>query len=251
MTKTSSKILEEIREKNIKPQAKWTFLLKNDVFWFLFLLFLLIVAISFAVIIDFLIWYDWDIYVYLQKSFFSYFLFSLPYIWFLFLIIFIFVASFEFTFIKGWYRHRMHKIILFSIAVSFVFGGILFYFGFGRAVDKTLSKNFSYYNFLKINKKNIWCHPEKGLLFGRAIEIITPEDFIIADCFGKKWSIHSNFEFINVGDDVKIIGTKINDYFFIAKEIRNLDFNIPINRKNINNQKPLNDICNLEEKCSN
>ena len=74
---TSKNVLKEIKAKNIKPKAKWRFLLKKSVVWFSFGLCALIGGLAMSVIIFMLVSNDWDLQRHLGNNFIE-FLFGNP-----------------------------------------------------------------------------------------------------------------------------------------------------------------------------
>ncbi|NTV41093.1 MAG: hypothetical protein HGA61_02360 [Candidatus Moranbacteria bacterium] len=228
MTTTSEKILKTIKEAKVKPQPKWKFLVKNWSFWIMFGISLLVGALSFSVMLDLIIFHDWDIYFYLHKTFLQYVLLSLPYVWIILLIIFLGVAYFHFTHIKGWYRHRVYLVVSASVFLSFVCGIIFFFAGLGKTIDRIMTRNLPIYGRVKINKENLWNHPEEGLLSGKIIRLEDENKFILEDFFGKKWSVRDSgigLSGRNIGiyEEVEMIGFREDSDRFVARNIREAD----------------------------
>lgn len=226
MTTTSEKILKDIKEKHISPAPRWRFVLKNWIIWLIFSLALLVAALSFAAMLEILINHDWDIYFRLHKTFWEFLLMSLPYIWIVSMIIFSLIAYYDFVHTRGWYRHRAYRVVSASILVSMVLGGILFYSGFGKRVDQAFDVSVPFYGSININKKQMWCHPEEGLLGGEIVKMHMddPERFIIKDCHGREWDIRKPVPqvkslVIQTGERIKIIGRQIEEGFE-AEELR-------------------------------
>ncbi len=228
MTKISENILKTIEAQHVKPEPKWKFLAKDGFVWVAFVALLLVVALAFAVILDFVANYDWDIYTYLHKTFLQYVLLSLPYVWIALLALFFAVAYYDFIHIRGWYRHRVYLVVLASIFLSFGCGLIFFFAGFGKTIDRALTKNVPFYEKVKINKEQLWNHPDQGLLEGEIVEVKNENEFVLEDPSGKQWevqdaSIQMNKDVINQGENVEIIGGEKDSNDFVAKSIREAD----------------------------
>jgi hypothetical protein len=228
MTTTSEKILKTIKESHIKPEPRWKFLAKNDVLWVAFAVSLLVGAVSFGVILEMLANHDWDIYAYLHKSFFVYLIYSLPYVWFVCLAAVLSLAYYNFIHIRGWYHHRVYLVVLASVAGSVFLGSVFFSFGIGRQIDQVLTDNVPYYDLLKVDKKNLWVHPQDGLLGGTVEDVKTGNFFIIRDYKGNSWIVESSGPpppppAIRIGEKVKIIGREKDPGTFQADEIRDWD----------------------------
>ena len=228
MTKISENILKTITEQHVKPEPKWKFLVKNWLTWIMFGLALLVGTMSFSVILDIIVRHDWDIYFYLHKTFLQYVLLSLPYVWIGLLVLFFAVAYYDFIHIRGWYRHRVYLVVLASIFLSFGCGLVFFFAGFGKTIDRVLTKKIPFYEKVKIDKEQLWNHPDEGLLEGEIIEVKNENEFVLEDPSGKQWDVQNanmkvNSKVVNKGESVEIIGGKkgVND--FVAKNIREAD----------------------------
>ena len=109
-----SNILERIKEDNLKPKPKWTFLFKDSVIWFFGALSLVFGALGVSVIIYLLKNNDWSLYNKLSGSFLEFILLTMPYFWILFLAIFILVIKYNIQHTKKGYKYSL-PIIVFSI----------------------------------------------------------------------------------------------------------------------------------------
>ncbi len=229
MTKISEKILKTIDKENVKPAPKWKFLVKNWFVWIMFGLALLIGALFFAVILDILINHDWDICYYLHKTFIQYLLLSLPYVWIVLLMLFSWVAYYDFIHIRGWYRHRVYLVVGASVFLSAGCGVCFFYAGLGKVVEHAFADKVPFYGLVKMDKDELWNHPEEGLLRGSVIEIKNEEEFVLEDVAGKQWKVKDiNVKLegkkVNKGEGVEMFGNKKNDDEFIAEKIRETDY---------------------------
>lgn len=226
MTKKTEQIFQKIQENDIQPKAKWRFLLKNYFVWSLFGLVIIVGALAVSVIIFLLTDNDWEAHQYLNKSFWSYFFLSLPYLWLVLLIGLSSLAYFNYKHTKYGYRFNPFLVVAGSILISLILGGILFYFKLGNKIDQVLYHNMPFYKNMVVHKEDIWSQPEKGMLAGKIIKIESNDNFIIEDLLGNKWQIigesieiknRVNFE---LGEVIKIFGVMQDDRTFKAIEIR-------------------------------
>jgi hypothetical protein len=227
MTKTSEKILQDIKEKNICPAPRWKFLAKNSVIWSMFIVSLFVGALAIAVILDLLVNHDWDIYIQLHKTFWQFILLSLPYLWIVILFLFFGAAYYDFMYTKRWYRHKVYVVVLISIASSVGVGTVFFYSGIGNKIDKIFDENVPFYGVISLDKRKLWCHPEEGLIGGEIMEVQMhdPEKFVVRDCHGNKWEIEKSKPpfppfIMRVGERIKVIGREMEEQRFEADEIR-------------------------------
>lgn len=225
MTKISENILQTIKDSKVKPEPKWKFLAKSRMFLAFFGLALFVGALSFAVILDIMVNYDWDIYTYLHQTFLQYILFSLPYVWIALLALFLGLAYYDFIHIKGWYRYQMYLVFFGSLLLSVGFGIAFFLVGFGNNIDTALNENVPIYKASKVDLAEIWNHPDEGLLEGEIVRIEGKSDFVLKDPAGKYWNIQDgdndedDRNFVE-GEVVRIIGDRQADDNFRAKDIR-------------------------------
>jgi hypothetical protein len=226
MATTSEKILQSIKETHLAPAPRWKFRARNSVIWTMFAVALLVGSLSLSVIIDQLVNHDWDIYRYLHKTFLQYLLLSLPYLWIVCAAVFSLLAYYYFVHTRGWYRHRVYRVVLASIGLSVALGTAFFFLGFGKQLDAVLASKVPYYQFLSVDKKKLWTHPDEGLLGGQVTQAEDSSgDFVIKDYSGNDWDVQQPVATpkdpaITVGEDVKIIGVEKNPQTFEAKEVR-------------------------------
>ncbi len=226
MNNKAEKILKNIKEKKIKPKAKWLFLVRNYLVWLMFGLAIFIGAIATSVIIFSLTSNDWDLYKVLEKNFVSFAIISIPYIWVIVLILFSLLSYFNYKHTKTGYRVEPIKTISLSVVLSIVLGSVLFMGGFGEFIDYKLSKDIPYYEKMMAQRQLIWNNPEKGLLAGKIIEMNNKNDFYINSLSGEKWHIIGNDILWKgrangkEGEKIKIIGRIMGDKVFVAEEIR-------------------------------
>ncbi len=219
-------ILSKIKERKIEPKSKWRFLLKDYMVWLFFVVAIAVGAMAFSVIIFLLKDNDWDIYEHLDKSFASYLLLSLPYVWIVILAVFSFLAYLNYKNTRNGYKLNPVAIVLVSVLLSVALGGVSYGAGFGRVIDSTLSENIPYYENMIRYRQTIWSNPERGLLSGTIIEIEDDDNFYIEDSAEEGWEIKGEDilwrrpEIQEVGEKVKIIGEKENENTFIAEEVR-------------------------------
>lgn len=224
-TNISDKIIEKIRLEKIIPKPKWKFLLKNYVFWTAFGASIVVGSLSFAVILNTAFENDWYVYRYLDKSLATFIFVSLPYFWIIFLAIVLAADYYEYKHTKSGYRYRGYLIIMGSVAISFVLGAGSFALGMGKMIDEALATQIPYYHGMVQHKKEIWSHPEQGLLAGKIKKIVDEKDFDIEDFQGGIWEVRGNniiwHEMPKIEEEVKLIGEKSSGCcVFMVKEAR-------------------------------
>lgn len=214
-------VLEKIKESGIKPISRKVFNFKRVLFWSLAGFSVVIGIVSFSVVLSILFNNDWYLYNKLGPSFI---LKSLPYFWFLFLLIFTVLGEFYYRKTFLGYRHRMTTIIGVYIILTVLFGSVLYIFGIGETVEKSLLENVPIYHVVIFDRDELWTHPEFGLLSGNIIEI-NGNTIKIVDLNNNIWVIDAGSTSINqaqlkIGDSIKVIGEDNDtDDVFTANEI--------------------------------
>ncbi len=224
--KLSQKVLNQIKEKNIKPKPTLEFFLRECFVWFFGTISLLVGGLVFSVIIYMFVTNDWDVYEYIDESFFSFILVTLPYFWLLFLAFFIFIADYNFKHTKTGYRYKLIFIISISILISIVLGFIFYIAGMGKIIDKAFSENIPQYYHIMNKRMIIWKHPERGLLSGIVIEVFGDSVFKMKDINNIYWFVDKKnavivggLSLIEDGQRLRVIGKKIDENNFKAFKI--------------------------------
>lgn len=228
-TKFSEKILQKIRQKNLRPRSKFFFVARNLLFWAGFIFSIFAGAAGFAVILAAIFGADFRFLISRKVEFFFE---ILPIFWFVFWILFLIfaVANFRQT-SRGW-RVRGAFLFLGNFAAS-VFFGAIFLTAIGIEKIENLESRlprFGRENLVE-NRARRFHRPDFGRLAGEILEIenmnsgLKPAvQFILRDFRGEKiWKIEFEnakiFGEIAVGARVKIVGEKVSKEVFRARKI--------------------------------
>jgi len=223
--KFDSSILDTIKEKNLKPKSKWTFLLKDYVVWALGVVSLLLGSIAMSVIIYLVKNNDWDIYTELSGSLAEFVLLTMPYFWIVFLIIFLLVINYNIKHTKKGYKLSLPIIFSASISISIFLGALLFNAGLGRAIDDVLGENVSFYDTIINPRVRIWNNPESGRLMGMIVEKVSDSEFYLVDLKDGRWLINiDNVKTpldaeLDCGCPVKLTGAIEGANYFVVEQI--------------------------------
>lgn len=222
----SKKILQKIKEENIKPKPKWEFLLKDCVFWGAFAMSILIGGLVTSVAIFRISTNDWDIAEKLGHHPFNFALRTFPYFWLIILAIFIFIAYYNFEHTKKGYKVGISFAVMAGVVLSIALGCAFLAAGLARVMDEQALKHLPFYrNYNLDDRVEMWSQIDKGLIAGEIIEII-PNGLIIEGFDGKKWTIDTSAVpkelLMNLKREmiIGIIGEKISDEIFNAIDIR-------------------------------
>ena len=225
MSKLADQITQKIKQENIRPKARWHFLLRDYLLWTVFILNLLFGAVFFAV---FLLALDNSILaLFWRKRYsWSYFFQSIPFLRLGLLILFVFLAYYNYRYTPRGYRRRTQTIIAMSLVIITMTGLTIFALGWSKHIDSNLSRHLPFYHHWEQRQKEIWQKPEEGLLSG-VITKVNENSLELLDLNGKVWEVELSAAVIRgprrnltPGQRIKVVGEKINQWKFKATEIR-------------------------------
>jgi heme/copper-type cytochrome/quinol oxidase subunit 2 len=226
MADISKNILQKIKKDEVRPYPKQYFLLKRSVIWTVFGLLILLGSVAGAIVLFQLRYAEWDLYKHLSHSLAEFVLLVIPFFWLIFLLGFTVFAYYYFRRTEHGYRYAAIWIILLSIALSIIGGGLLYSTGCSERLERVFQENLPFYRELQERKQKVWMSPMHGLLAGRIIKIISDQKVEIEDLQGNNWTI-------DIADTIwrgrlrpaenlkiKILGEMTGQNRFVANEIR-------------------------------
>ncbi len=219
------KIIKEIEDHNLVPKPRWQFLLKRTTLWSFAGFATILGGVAVSIIIFVFVDHDFVAHTYLNQSVFEDVLLTIPYVWFLALVILVVIAQYSFRHIKFVYHHATLLIVGLVLAGNILIGLVLNTIDAGEHIDNFLDRTVPYYSQLVYTSKDVWSHPEKGLLGGTVINAIKKQEFEMMDFHKVIWRIDINalqnddIFLINPGVKIKIIGVKENNSLFKAQHI--------------------------------
>lgn len=229
MKKFCDKVLDKIKEEKITPKPRWHFLLKDCFVWMCFFAAVIVGGLAFCVMLHVFSTNDWDIYVNLQRSWMAHFLISLPYIWMVGLILFVGLACYNYRHTKRGYRTETFWVVLLSVIGSLILGTLIHFTNLGERIENALFEKVPISEEMSCcgHRKDVWSQPEKGLLGGRVLKIISAGIFDLEDFSGALWEVEKNEKtiirepaVILEGEEIKIIGKIREGKIFKAVDIR-------------------------------
>jgi len=223
----SQKLLQRIKTEKIVPKSKSRFIIKNIIFWIIFIISLIIGGLAVSIILFAFIENELDLINNFTGSKLKMFLSFLPIFWIISAIIFLVLSIFGVRYTKTGYRYSPFLIISINIILSIILGITFYFTGGAKTIEQLFAKNISIYNSVEEKKVALWSNPEQGFLSGKIIEKNKENDFFTLEDFNqKKWKIEfknadiKNRVTIQEKEQIKIIGKISQDDIFIAKEIR-------------------------------
>jgi uncharacterized membrane protein YidH (DUF202 family) len=226
MENIAKQALEKIKEDKIKPKPRWEFIFKEYFLWFLACISLLVGSFAVAVIIHMIKNNDWDLSEDASGGLFSFILATLPYFWLILLLAFAVLSYYNFKNTKSGYRLHFRLLVSASILSSIFLGVLFFNLGLGQEIDKVFSAKLPFYEKFFVYRGRVWLNPERGFLAGKIASDVINQEFKLMDLENKIWLVHGQNCFVSPRvnlkkfEAVKIIGKKIDDYDFVASQIR-------------------------------
>ena len=214
--------------KKERPTSRWIFISKTVLFWSMFVLFILIGVFSTSLIIYFVFNNDLDINKTTLNTQIKIILNSLPYIWIIITAGFFTISYFNFKNTETGYKYLTIKNIIITFIGSIILGIFFYNIGFAKFLDIKLQDSIPIYkNYMMQHMQTIWNNPDNGLLVGKIINIKSDGEIVLKDYNNKEWNIliteNTNIKggsIINISGGIKIIGIKVDNDIFEAKEIR-------------------------------
>lgn len=223
--KPSEKLLQAIKEQEIKPVPKWRFTLRNSLLIIAFLLAVLLGSLAFSVILFAIQQTDFKVVSHLTHSRMELFLGLLPFFWILMLVVFLAIAIYSIQYAPKGYKFSAPKWVGFSAALSILLGTFFFIAGGASRIEKVFEVNLSIYQSVEEKKVQLWSMPQDGYLAG-TIEDAGQGSMRLKDLQDNFWVVHYEDAFVppvvllERGEIVKIIGKATGKGEFTADEIR-------------------------------
>ncbi|PIT86318.1 MAG: hypothetical protein COU33_03835 [Candidatus Magasanikbacteria bacterium CG10_big_fil_rev_8_21_14_0_10_43_6] len=221
------KILEALKEKDISPRPRWTFLVKEKMIWASAGVVIVLGSLAAATTIAIVSMHDLDIAGRLEHTKAGWLLLSLPYAWIVLLVGFLLLAEYNIRHTKQGYRYSLIKITGGVIGLSIIGGLGLYSIGLGHDLDDVMSRHVPAYEKFGNRRAAHLLNPERGVLAGKVL--VQEEEFWqIQDVEKHIWVVSvEDAEIVGrehtlVGKPVRVIGELIKDdeaYAFEAGEI--------------------------------
>ena len=222
--KITKKVLEKIKKEEIKPEAKWKFLLKNYFVWGLFAISIIVGALAVAVIIFGIKISDWDMYDRLAGGPVKFLIMTLSYFWLLIFVVFVSVAYYNLKHTKKGYKYNIFTIVAVSLLSTILLGGFAYTVGFGEKLENSLVQKAPFYNGMEHKREMMWNQHERGVLAGKILELREGE-LDLEDIEKIRWRVFTGSAemmptvVLEDGKMIGIFGKKIDDNTFEAHKI--------------------------------
>lgn len=224
--KLSNSILQKIQKEHIEPKARWRFVLKNIVFWFVFVVALVFGSLGFSVILFAFFSSDFDLFTYAPQFKIQVILSILPFFWITFFLGFVGVSLWGIQQTNKGYKISLLKVVALNVLASMVLGFSVYALGGGERLEFVFTQKAPFYRGVQPRIQEIWQSPEEGRLSGKIVEIQDNDVFLLDDHQKKLWVIHTNTlkntprRPLEEGLLINILGEKVSENTFEALHIR-------------------------------
>lgn len=222
---SAERIINKIKQEDIKPKARWKYTGRNALMWLVMLLSVIAGALAFSIILFAVQQIDFDLISHMSHSRFEWWLGLLPFIWIISLIIFTGISVFGLKYTRKGYKYSLKKLIYINITFSVLAGALFFVGGGAKWLENIFADNIRGYESVQAKKMKIWSVPEEGYLSGY-ITNVEDSVLILKDFNDKQWTIDIGEARISImveliNDElIKIIGNMDSENHFTARELR-------------------------------
>lgn len=221
MNKVIDQVLDKIHKDNIKPISRWKFWVRDSGQWFGIGAFTVLIIIAVG-----LLWYFWADGPWVHGGRFGFQLLfgRVPLLLIIISVVILILGVFDFYSTKRGYKYSRIKVITSLFLFISLAGWTLYYFGLSAVVDKSLG-DVPFYQSREEYMKQVWQHPEEGLMAGEIKTINKDGTISLRDFAGKEWRLdvektvwRHNLS-PEIGSEIKLIG-KMEGNMFVVSEVR-------------------------------
>lgn len=211
-TQLARSVLERISNERVCPKSRFWCWIEELMVWGLWVLSVLIGAISVAVICYSLVHGMYGFYEATHTSQWALVLDVMPYVWMLVFLAMAGIGYRNMRHTKRGYTYPFWKILISSVVVSIGLGLVLHVAGLGKTVDTLVADYMPLYISQEAGELVLWQAPEEGRLVG----VYSVKDTATEPCFtdveGFEWKINMSeltmmdMNELENGDKVRVLG---------------------------------------------
>lgn len=221
----AQKIIEKIKSDQLKPIPAWKFRFKKILILFFYLLFVLIGAVSFSIILYSIQQADFDLLNHMEHSTIEFLLVLAPVVWLSSLIIFLLASIYSAQYTKKGYKITKSRWLILSTGLSMALGTLFFITGGANWFENSFANNLEIYQSIQEKKISIWNQPNEGRISGSIIDYKSDTIFL-KDFQGHRWNVITENAFMSPrvllekGEEIKVNGSLLSDTTFHGTDIR-------------------------------
>jgi len=216
------KIIQKIKDDNLKPKSIWYFLAKDYSLWAFVVLSVLLGALAIAPIIFISSNFEPGYIKHISNNQITFILSILPYPWIILCILTTYFARVAWKHTKTGYKFQGKYILIISVLTSLILAIVANLYSLGKEIDDGVgNRSFGMYKNMDTRKQENWFNPKEGRLIG-AITVISTTSFTL---FNEKNNYEEvvNFdetvpgqEFVDTANVIRVVGFEDGDKTFFA-----------------------------------
>lgn len=230
MTDLAKKILETIKEKKLKPDARIKFLLISYLWAFLAFVMVIFGSLAVSVMIFYLKNEDWEMYSQAGFSKLNMILLSVPYFWIILSALFILGAYYNFRHTQFGYRYRFSIVVAIYFVFTLLVGSLSYSFGVGEKMEGMFyNHNLVFYGKMLDKRQEMWHKPDMGFVMGDVISIDVKKNQIkLIDPENNDWFVDISktnlppFLLFDMPHKIRVMGKIISKNEIVAEMIKPL-----------------------------
>jgi hypothetical protein len=174
-----NKILQKIKDENLRPKSLWYFLVKDYSLWSMVFVSVILAALSIAPIIFIIQNLELGYVKHITNNPYTFVFFILPYPWIILCCLTTYLATLAWEKTSHGYRFPGTKVFVCSLLTSLALGVVLNMWNFGRRVDDEFhTASFGNYKSFAEKRNEFWFNPSEGRIIG-AVTNIGSTTFVI------------------------------------------------------------------------
>lgn len=227
MNSLSEKILQKIKDENIRPIPRWIFVFRKIAMYVLLVFAILLGSVSFSMILTNL---DFSEFSHGLSHGFRRGIFVLPFLWLIVTSVLLVLSYFNYRKTSKGYRVSTGILILVLLMSSLLLGGVLHLNGASYRIHRMIRHSMPFYNQMHSKMMDQSCDISQGMLCGEIIgnrqDQISLRSFKIQTTNGEIWDIQAQEADIRgwprllEEGKIRVWGNVKGDKAFNATEIR-------------------------------
>ncbi len=161
----AEKVIKKIEEEKVAPLAKWHFVVKDNTFWALWLVSIIIGSCAVAASIFVFLNAGWQYEAITHDSFLNFFFDIVPLFWIISFALMIFLGYYNIRKTSRGYRFSFVLIVIASLLLSFLGGTFLYSIGVGKSIDNFRDPIPFAKPIIRLEEDR-WNNSDKGLFSG-------------------------------------------------------------------------------------
>jgi hypothetical protein len=224
----SEKVLEKIKNDQVKPKASWKFSAERYTILFLLGLSLLVGSIAFGIVLELISKLElFSIWSRVRNS--AILIRSFPYLWIAVMFVSLILVYAEFLRTRHGYRYHLRDIAFYAASIIMGLGLLMYKAGFAETAEYALESHLPLYQMVMHTPKTFWQQPDDGLLSGTIVRHDEAHRSMdLEDMNQEVWIVDYSGAFIGgrvvirQGEVVRVIGERKGQDRFKAEMIKPL-----------------------------